>query len=179
MDRYLGIDITDYTDLDIKDILPINIDDLARDQFKAHQEKVIKDDYWGIPEAFINYPAVSITTNKIASLPADISKRTVVFHIDTRINKEEGAKNSRKINESMNKASTALFSEYARRMLEKIDEIENRMKSSETDYFPDIFSISSEILVDIISSVHTDLPEYIVPLPVAVMMGKCLKLKKP
>lgn len=144
--------------------LPINIDDLARDQFKAHQEKVIKDDYWGIPEAFINYPAVSITTNKIASLPADISKRTVVFHIDTRINKEEGAKNSRKINESMNKASTALFSEYGRRMLEKIDEIENRMKSSETDYFPDIFSISSEILVDIISSVHTDLPEYIVPL---------------
>ena len=64
----------------------------------------------------------------------------------------------------MNKASTALFSEYGRRMLEKIDEIENRMKSSETDYFPDIFSISSEILVDIISSVHTDLPEYIVPL---------------
>ena len=144
--------------------LPINIDDLAKEQFNAHNEKVIKDDYWGIPDGFINYPAVAITTNKIASLSADISKRTVVFRIDTRINKEEGVKNSRKINESMNKASTALFSEYARRMFEQIEDMETQMKSSETEYFPDIFEKSSAILFDIISGVQADLPEYIVPL---------------
>ena len=160
----------DFTSTNIEELkrscegLPINVDDLAKNQFTNHGEKVIKDDGWGIPEGFINYPAVAITTNKIASLPQDISKRTVICHIDARIDKEAGAKNSRKINESIGKASTALFSEYTRRMLEQIGEIEEKMKSAESDFFPDIFAASSEILTDILDANTDKLPEYIEPL---------------
>lgn len=144
--------------------LPIIIDDLAKIQFTNHCEKVIKDDEWGIPEGFINYPAVAITTNKLASLTQDITKRAVTCHIDARIDKEAGAKNSRRINESMKMASTAFFSEYARRMLLEIASMEEKMKAAETDYFPDVFEVSSRIIIDIISSAIDEVPDYVLPL---------------
>ena len=141
--------------------VPIVIDDLAKVQFTNHCEKVIKDDEWGIPEGFINYPSVAITTNKLASLSQDITKRAVTCHIDARIDKEAGAKNSRRINESMKKASTALYCEYVRRMLQEIDIMEEHMKDEEMDYFPDIFVVSSKILIDIMSESIEILPEYV------------------
>lgn len=151
--------------------LPIIIDDLAKIQFQNHSEKVIKDDDWGIPEGFINYPAIAITTNKLASLPQDITKRAVTCHVDARIDKEAGAKNSRRINESMKMASTALFSEYARRMFEEIDTMEEKMKMAGTDYFPDIFEVSSKTLVDIISSSLDEVPSYVIHLKYADYFG--------
>ena len=48
--------------------LPLNIDDLAKTQFQNHSERVIKNDEWGISDRLVNYPAVSITSNKITSL---------------------------------------------------------------------------------------------------------------
>lgn len=45
--------------------LPLNIDDLAKTQFQNHSERVIKNDEWGISDRLVNYPAVSITSNKI------------------------------------------------------------------------------------------------------------------
>lgn len=44
--------------------LPLNIDDLAKTQFQNHSERVIKNDEWGISDRLVNYPAVSITSNK-------------------------------------------------------------------------------------------------------------------
>lgn len=141
--------------------LPIIIDDLAKIQFTNHCEKVIKDDEWGIPEGFIHYPSIVITTNKLASLTQDITKRSVTCHIDARIDKEAGAKNSKRINESMKIASTSFFSEYARRMLAEIKIMEERMKAAEIDYFPDIFAVSSKIIVEIISEFTDVLPSYV------------------
>ena len=141
--------------------LPILIDDLAKIQFTNHCEKVIKDDEWGIPEGFIHYPSIVITTNKLASLTQDITKRSVTCHIDARIDKEAGAKNSKRINESMKIASTSFFCEYARRMLAEIKIMEERMKATEIDYFPDIFEVSSKIIVEIISESVDTLPSYV------------------
>lgn len=47
--------------------LPLNIDDLAKTQFQNHSERAIKNDEWGISDRLVNYPAVSITSNKITS----------------------------------------------------------------------------------------------------------------
>ena len=58
--------------------LPLNIDDLAKTQFQNHSERVIKNDEWGISDRLVNYPAVSITSNKITSLTKDLSKREYV-----------------------------------------------------------------------------------------------------
>lgn len=150
--------------------LPIIIDDLAKMQFQNHNEKVIKDDEWGIPERFENYPAVVITTNKLPSITSDISKRAVTCYIDAKINKESGAKNSKRINDSLKSATTALFGEYTRRMLEKIDLLENAMKTEE-DYFPDVFRLSSETICEIFDEFDEQRPVYITPLSFSDYFG--------
>ncbi|MDO4188173.1 MAG: hypothetical protein Q4D29_04210 [Lachnospiraceae bacterium] len=144
--------------------LPINIDDLAKAQYDAHYEKIIKDDNWGIADAFINYPSVAISTNKIASLKPDITKRTVTCHISTVLNKEDGAKNSKKINESMKQASNSMYMEYVRRMFDLIENMVDEMKSGDEEYFPDVFSISSYVIKSIYSDYMEEIPEYVTEL---------------
>lgn len=96
--------------------LPINIDDLAKTQFQSHSERIIKNDGWGVSERLINYPAVSITSNKITSLTKDLSKRAIICRIGAKIDNERGAKNSKRVNESMSELTTAFYGEYVRRM---------------------------------------------------------------
>lgn len=141
--------------------LPINIDDLAKAQYDAHYEKVIKDDSWGIAEGFINYPAVTISTNKIASFKSDISKRTVVCFIGSTLDKESGAKNSKRINESMRQATASLYCEYVRRMLDRVVGMTEEMKTADDDYFPDIFNVSSMVLGEIFDEYSDSSPEYV------------------
>ena len=141
--------------------LPINIDDLAKAQYDAHFEKVIKDDNWGILEHFINYPAIVISTNKLASLKPDISKRVVTCRIDIKIDKESGAYNSKRINESMKQATNALYCEYVRRMFSVISDMENAMCEGEEAYFPDVFKASSIILKDIFQECCGEIPEFV------------------
>lgn len=121
--------------------LPINIDDLAKTQFQSHSERIIKNDGWGVSERLINYPAVSITSNKITSLTKDLSKRAIICRIGAKIDNERGAKNSKRVNESMPELTTAFYGEYVRRMLICIDEmtIEMRENANGKEYFPDIF----------------------------------------
>lgn len=156
---------SDFTATGIEDLkrgregLPIVIDDLAKAQFQNNNEKVIKDDEWGIAERFENYPAVVITTNKLPSISPDISKRAITCHIDAKISKEAGAKNAKRINESMKAASTAFFGEYVRRMLAKIEGMVDSMKTEE-EFFPDIFEVSSDVLCSIVEETLGELPSY-------------------
>lgn len=167
----------DFTSTRIEDLkracegLPINIDDLAKSQFTNNCEKVIKDDEWGIREGFLNYPSIAVTTNKLASLTSDISKRTVTCYIDAKIDKEAGARNSKRVNESMRAASTALYSEYMRRMLAEVLAMEDKMKAAEGEYFPDVFAVSSRILRSIITEHEANIPEYITELSYSDYFG--------
>lgn len=151
--------------------IPINIDDLAKQQYDSHFEKVIKDDGWGILEHNVNYPAVVISTNKLASLKPDISKRVVTCRIDIKIDKETGAYNSKKINESMRQATNALYCEYIRRMFDVIEEMAISMKAGDDNYFPDVLKESSTVLVKIFEECLENVPEYITNLSYADYFG--------
>ena len=151
--------------------LPLAIDDLAKLQYDTHFEKIIKDDGWGLKEHFINYPAIVISTNKLPSLKPDISKRVVTCRIDIRIDKESGARNSKKINESMKNAGNALFSEYMRRMFDVIDNMTDSMREGEENYFPDVFEESSKVLKSIISECVKIVPDYVLDLTYADYFG--------
>lgn len=128
--------------------LPLNIDDLAKTQFQNHSERVIKNDEWGISDRLVNYPAVSITSNKITSLTKDLSKRAIICRIGAKIDNERGAKNSKRVNESMSELTTAFYGEYVRRMLICIDEMTTEMRENANgkEYFPDIFYASSSVV---------------------------------
>lgn len=141
--------------------LPINIDDLAKTQYSSNGEKVIKDDTWGLTKDYINYPAVSISTNKIPSLSHDITKRVVTSHINSEISKTEGARLGKKVKELIKHASCSLFCEYTRRMLPRVSEMVEQMKSDKVEYFPDIFKLSSEVLYEIFEENLDIVPDYI------------------
>ena len=142
--------------------IPIYIDDLDKMQFTNNAGKIIKDDDWGIAERFINYPAIAITTNELPALKDYFSKRAVGCRIGIKVEKETGLRNAKKLNDSFKKVTNSFFCEYVRRMFEKVSEMESLMKGDTVDYFPDIFKVSSEVIVGIIKEyVDEELPEYI------------------
>lgn len=134
----------------------------AKTQFQSHSERIIKNDGWGVSERLINYPAVSITSNKITSLTKDLSKRAIICRIGAKIDNERGAKNSKRVNESMSELTTAFYGEYVRRMLVCIDEMTTEMRENANgkEYFPDIFYASSSVIADIFRACKIDLPVY-------------------
>ena len=143
--------------------VPIYIDDLARQQYQNHNEKVIKTDNWGIAEGLIHYPAVAISTNKLPSVTPDIYKRAITCRINVRISLTDGVSSSRKVNESIKNATTALFAEYVSRMLPIISRMEEDMKEGAEN--PDIFLESSRVLKVILQEVvEGELPTYITEL---------------
>ena len=143
--------------------VPIYIDDLARQQYQNHNEKVIKTDNWGIKERLINYPAIAISTNKLPSVTPDIYKRAITCRINVRISLTDGVTSSRKVNESIKNASTALYGEYVSRMLPIISRMENDMKEGAEN--PDIFRESSKVLYDIfVEAIGDKLPTYVTEL---------------
>ncbi len=142
--------------------IPIFIDDLDKTQFTNHSGKIIKDDDWGIAEKFINYPAIAITTNELPALKDYISKRAVGCRINIKVEKEMGLRNAKKLNDSFKHVTNSFFCEYVRRMLDKIFEMENIMKGDTVDYFPDVFKVSSEVIVEIMNEfAEEEVPEYI------------------
>ena len=141
--------------------VPIYIDDLAKAQYANHSEKIIKEDNWGISDNLINYPAVAISTNRLPSITADISKRAITCRINAKISNEDGSKASKKINDSIRKANNHLFAIYAGEMLNRITELEEEMKNNSTD-FPDILQESSNVLYELIANHYQgDLPEFV------------------
>ncbi len=151
--------------------LPIIIDDLSKNQYDSHYEKVFKDDTWGLREHFINYPSIVISTNKLAALKPDISKRVVTCRIDIQIEKEAGAYNAKKINESLRQITNAFYCEYARRMFVVIDEMVATMTEDDENYFPDIFQESSKVISEIIDEYGEQTPDYVSELKYADYFG--------
>ena len=167
----------DFTATNISDLkcacegLPIIIDDISKNQYDSHYEKVFKDDNWGIREHFINYPSIVISTNKLAALKADISKRVVTCRIDIQIEKEAGAYNAKKINESLRQISNAFYCEYVRRMFVIIDDMVATMTEDDENYFPDIFLESSKVISEIIEEYGDSKPDYVSELKYADYFG--------
>lgn len=142
--------------------LPINVEDLAKSQYTNNFEKIIKDDLWGIKEGYVNYPSVSISTNKVPSLTSDISKRVVSCHINALIGKTEGVKLKKKVSDNIKKATNALYCEYVSRMYPLVVEMGEKMKSGDNDYFPDAFELSSNVLRELfIEHLGGNVPTYV------------------
>ena len=141
--------------------LPIVIDDLNKTQYSNHISNIVKYDEWGLKENLLFYPSVAITTNEIPSVKSDISKRAFVCHIDSCLDKDKGRENYKKITGCMNDMSNALYCEYVRRMLDRVDDMAEKMKGSDDSYLPDIFAESSAVIIEIAEEViGEELPGY-------------------
>jgi hypothetical protein len=141
--------------------MPIIVDDLTQARFTQHAIETIKNDDFGVTDRFMHYPAVVISANEdVKAVSPEIVRRTVICRIEAGLKNTE-IMQSNMVRKVQRQIGTAFYREYLRRMLGKVPELIEELKS-EDDYAPDILAISSEAICGIIQENATaDLPHYI------------------
>jgi hypothetical protein len=135
--------------------VPIIVDDLTSNRFSEHAIETIKNDEFGRIKNLIHYPAVVISANEdIKAVAQEITRRTVICRVRAGLKNTEIMKNNL-VARVQKQIGTAFFREYTRRMLEKIPDMMNQLKSDDDMNSPDILSVSSKIICAIIME-HSD-----------------------
>lgn len=142
---------------------PIHIEDLAKDQWNNHQEKIIKNDT-RLPE-YIS--PVIITSNRIepTKIKSEISKRTICLSTLVENPKDKDF-NQSPINLYKESLTGDFYMEYLRRMALSfptlLEEIDKNIKGNENQ--TDLFLLSSTIIHEIFQEYSTKTPDYIRPI---------------
>lgn len=140
---------------------PILIDELTPTYWKFAKD-IVKTDTKLIEEKLINHPTFVLLSNDIKNVAPELSKRIIVINIDNRLNRTAAAYNGKKINTIRKNTDNALYCEYLRRMFEAVDnlieEIKNHDDENKDEWIPDIFEVSSNILIDIMHDFNIKVP---------------------
>ena len=104
-----------------------------------------------------------LLSNDINNVAPELSKRIIVINLDNRLDRTAAAYNGKKINTIIRNVSNALYCEYLRRMFEGVDALIQEMQEHDGDdnkgnWIPDIFALSSNILLEIMQEYGTDVP---------------------
>lgn len=142
---------------------PLLVDDITDERIYRHLLPAVKDDTFGNDTIGLdNYPAVALTANaSVNGLKGELTKRMVCAYVDVG----SPSTNSNDIEAKFcANSGTALYREYARRMLDVILGIVEELDNPEENNFvsPDVLGKSSEVLYDIFREYYDgELPEYI------------------
>ena len=124
---------------------PVVFDDVARTRFTTHAPEVIKDET--IP--YGEYPCFPLSMNaEVRNFPDEIVKRCLMIYTRTSLpGNETGTRRrlQRSVSSIRNNMSTALYREYLKRMLTRVEGI----LEAEGDEV-DALELSSEVLSDIV-----------------------------
>ena len=158
-----------YGNLEHSEGVPILIDDITNESFNAHAGKIVKYDVDIARNRWINHPVVILTANDIESIKPEFSRRVCYFAVDAQLTNVTGNALHKKTMTLGKQISTSFYQEYLRRMFPKvldlIEQMENFELTTENDrWFPDIFAISSDTIIEIYSDFDIELPSHITPL---------------
>ena len=127
--------------------LPIVFDDVTRDRFNRHAEEVIKQDY--IP--YSEYPGLALSMNAEArNFKDEIVKRCLMIYTHTSLPGDQTATRNRlqrSIAQIRDGMTTALYREYLRRTVARINEVKGSERESLANV--DVLELSSQVLCDI------------------------------
>lgn len=129
--------------------LPIFINDLTGDQWTNHAGKILKQDNFEIKNPKYDCPATIITTNDVKSLKEEESKRCVLLRTTAILDKSVALSEGKHITDLLDSLSPHFYMEYLRRMSEQTTIMKNRMLNGDSDYTPDLMSLSSNVIIDI------------------------------
>lgn len=141
---------------------PIIVDDLTNARFNQHAIETIKNDDFGVADHLVHYPAVVISANEdVKAVAPEVIRRTVICRVQAGLTNTEVMRSSI-VRTVQREIGTAFYREYLRRMLDVVPELLEIMKSDEAESAPDILSISSQIIVEIMREYsEQELPTYI------------------
>ena len=141
---------------------PILIDELTPTYWK-YAKNIVKMDVNLIRERLINHPTFIMLSNDINNVAPELSKRIIVINLDNRLDRTAAAYNGKKINTIRKNIDNSLYCEYLRRMFDAVDNLitmlQQHDEDDKDDWIPDIFEISSNIIVDIMTDFHIAVPK--------------------
>lgn len=141
---------------------PILIDELTPTYWK-YAKNIVKMDVNLIRERLINHPTFIMLSNDINNVAPELSKRIIVINLDNRLDRTAAAYNGKKINTIRKNIDNSLYCEYLRRMFDAVDNLitmlQQHDEDDKDDWIPDIFEISSNIIVNIMTDFHIAVPK--------------------
>lgn len=153
--------------LELAACVPIHINDISKKRFNPNCKEIIKSDDDLISSGNITYPVFVMTTNDIETLDEAIGKRTYYESVSITQSNLSATTKRRGMYEIRKKMTNALYREYLHRIIPKVKLMEEKMASligeEAKAYHPDLFQLSSETLIEIITDTGIKLPEYIYP----------------
>lgn len=147
--------------------IPIFVDEISSGYISQ------KGDYLKNPEqcerlSLHCMPLVVFASNEILSLEEKYRKRIMLISYEgclpSTVDQSEYKSKGKAI---LNRLTNAFYREYLRRMLPQINDVVRHMydiEHREDGYYPDIMSISSNVIIDMLNEYGYDIPEYIRPL---------------
>lgn len=141
---------------------PIIVDDLTNTRFTQHAIETIKNDDFGIVDHMLHYPAVVISANEdVKAVAPEVIRRTVICRVQAGLTNTEVMRSS-VVRTVQKEIGTAFYREYLRRMIEIVPELLEEMADDTVEGAPDILSVSSEVIRDILTEYTSQtLPEYV------------------
>ena len=140
---------------------PILIDELTPTYWK-YAKDIVKMDVNLIRKKLINHPTFVMLSNDINNVAPELSKRIVVINLDNRLDRTSAAYNGKKINTIRKNIHNALYCEYLRRMFFAVDSliltIQEHDEEGKDEWIPDIFEVSSNILLNIMKDFDIPVP---------------------
>lgn len=161
-----------FTPTDVKTLIreasgvPCHINDVTRERFNRAGSETLKCDGCIITEKLINHPTFIITTNEVDTIRSDFNKRVFLATIDLTQDNVTAASKKKKVYENSRKITTAFYQCYLSHMIPLVEEMISRMKSPsqadiEDNWVPDVFALSSDVILQIYNDVGIDPPDYV------------------
>lgn len=140
---------------------PVLIDELTPTYWK-YAKDIVKMDVNLIRERLTNHPTFVLLSNDINNVAPELSKRIIVINLDNRLDRTAAAYNGKKINSIRKNIDNALYCEYLSRMFEAVDtlieEIQKHDDENKDEWIPDIFEVSSNVLIGIMQDYNITIP---------------------
>lgn len=156
--------------------VPLHIEDITKNRFRDYCGEIVKYDSDLISEKILNHPTVIMTSNDIQTIKPEYSKRIYYSIVDAQLTNVVAASQHKKMVECRNKIGTSFYREYLKRIYPKIVEMLNDMENyvfdeSSSIWEPDIFNLSSKVIISIYEDCKIQIPPYVTEVSYADYFG--------
>lgn len=140
--------------------IPLLIDDVTPDRMSKYVPDMVRTD-WDMAEC---YAPIVLTTNKdVTSISADLTKRMVTCHIDASL-PDSRALQTESPRRLQKEIGTALYRRYLTLMFPRVRDMRIEMDQSDGKQIPDVFTVSSHLLLSLIEQHLPVKPDWVYPL---------------
>lgn len=140
--------------------IPLLIDDVTPDRMSKYVPDMVRTDR-DMAEC---YAPIVLTTNKdVTSISADLTKRMVTCHIDASL-PDSRALQTESPRRLQKEIGTALYRRYLTLMFPRVRDMRIEMDQSDGKQIPDVFTVSSHLLLSLIEQHLPVKPDWVCPL---------------